>query len=125
MQRENTEEYLAFMLGNLDGFDPADRLAPTDMLPLDRWAVNRAAALLVAGKVGDLGLLGVELLLAQGNVGLCSDFCRITFRCVASDVLQICEIRDGFVLGFVSHYAVTLFLRFMEATSSTAGFCPS
>ena len=34
-----------FLLGNLDGFDPADRLAPADMLPLDRWAVNRAAAL--------------------------------------------------------------------------------
>ena len=31
-----------FLLGNLDGFDPADALAPADMLPFDRWAVDRA-----------------------------------------------------------------------------------
>ena len=34
-----------FLLGNLDGFTPADMLAPADMLPLDRWAVARAAEL--------------------------------------------------------------------------------
>ena len=34
-----------FLLGNLDGFSPADLLAPADMLPLDRWAVARAAEL--------------------------------------------------------------------------------
>ncbi|EQD33450.1 isoleucyl-tRNA synthetase, partial [mine drainage metagenome] len=39
----NTMRYL---LGNLDGFDPArHRLAPQDMLALDRWALGRAAAL--------------------------------------------------------------------------------
>jgi len=32
-----------FLLGNLDGFTPAQALAPADMLPLDRWAVDRAA----------------------------------------------------------------------------------
>ncbi len=33
-----------FLLANLSGFDPAtDTLAPADMLPLDRWAVARAA----------------------------------------------------------------------------------
>ncbi|MFO7859406.1 MAG: class I tRNA ligase family protein, partial [Ectothiorhodospiraceae bacterium] len=32
-----------FLLGNLDGFDPArDRVAPESMLPFDRWAVDRA-----------------------------------------------------------------------------------
>jgi isoleucyl-tRNA synthetase len=34
-----------FLLGNLDGFRPADVLAPADLLPLDRWAVDRAAQL--------------------------------------------------------------------------------
>jgi len=31
-----------FLLGNLDGFEPADALAPAQMLPFDRWAVDRA-----------------------------------------------------------------------------------
>jgi len=31
-----------FLLGNLDGFEPADTLAPDQMLPFDRWAVDRA-----------------------------------------------------------------------------------
>ncbi len=34
-----------FLLGNLDGFEPSHALAPADMLPLDRWAVDRAARL--------------------------------------------------------------------------------
>jgi isoleucyl-tRNA synthetase len=35
-----------FLLGNLDGFDPArDAVAPADMIALDRWAVARAAVL--------------------------------------------------------------------------------
>ena len=39
----NTARYL---LGNLDGFDPArDALAPAELLELDRWALGRAAAL--------------------------------------------------------------------------------
>jgi isoleucyl-tRNA synthetase len=31
-----------FLLGNLDGFNPEDALAPEDLLPLDRWAVDLA-----------------------------------------------------------------------------------
>jgi isoleucyl-tRNA synthetase len=31
-----------FLLGNLDGFNPGQALEPGDMLPLDRWAVDRA-----------------------------------------------------------------------------------
>ena len=31
-----------FLLGNLDGFDPANALAAEQMLPFDRWAVDRA-----------------------------------------------------------------------------------
>ncbi len=34
-----------FLLGNLDGFEPGMCLEPADMLPLDRWAVDRAAQL--------------------------------------------------------------------------------
>jgi len=32
-----------FLLGNLDGFTPARALEPAELLPLDRWAVDRAA----------------------------------------------------------------------------------
>jgi len=31
-----------FLLGNLDGFGPEEMLAPDEMLPFDRWAVDRA-----------------------------------------------------------------------------------
>jgi isoleucyl-tRNA synthetase len=34
-----------FLLGNLDGFSPEQVLNQEDMLPLDRWAVDRAAQL--------------------------------------------------------------------------------
>jgi isoleucyl-tRNA synthetase len=34
-----------FLLGNLDGFTPAQALDPNDLLPLDRWAVDRAVQL--------------------------------------------------------------------------------
>ncbi|MGA0265686.1 MAG: isoleucine--tRNA ligase [Lysobacterales bacterium] len=34
-----------FLLGNLDEFEPGMCLDPADMLPLDRWAVDRAASL--------------------------------------------------------------------------------
>jgi isoleucyl-tRNA synthetase len=34
-----------FLLGNLDGFEPEMCLEPSDLLPLDRWAVDRAALL--------------------------------------------------------------------------------
>ena len=34
----NTARYI---LGNLDGFDPAESVAFADMLPLDKWAVSR------------------------------------------------------------------------------------
>jgi isoleucyl-tRNA synthetase len=34
-----------FLLGNLDGFTPDQALTPTEMLPLDRWAVDCAAQL--------------------------------------------------------------------------------
>jgi isoleucyl-tRNA synthetase len=34
-----------FLLGNLDGFSQDDLLQPSEMLPLDRWAVDRAAEL--------------------------------------------------------------------------------
>ncbi len=34
-----------FLLGNLDGFAPEQALAPEDLLPLDRWAVDRAHSL--------------------------------------------------------------------------------
>jgi len=34
-----------FLLGNLDGFEPEYALAPEQMLPFDRWAVDRALQL--------------------------------------------------------------------------------
>ncbi len=34
-----------FLLGNLHGFNPEERLEPEELLPLDRWAVDSAARL--------------------------------------------------------------------------------
>jgi isoleucyl-tRNA synthetase len=34
-----------FLLGNLHGFEPADALAANELLPLDRWAIDRALQL--------------------------------------------------------------------------------
>ncbi|MEJ8568867.1 isoleucine--tRNA ligase [Wenzhouxiangellaceae bacterium CH-27] len=34
-----------FLLGNLDGFEPGDALPADELLPLDRWAVDRASLL--------------------------------------------------------------------------------
>ena len=34
-----------FLLGNLDGFDPVNAVDPAEMVPLDRWAVDRARQL--------------------------------------------------------------------------------
>jgi isoleucyl-tRNA synthetase len=36
---------IRFLLGNLDGFTPEQALEPEDMLPIDRWAVDRAMQL--------------------------------------------------------------------------------
>ncbi len=39
----NTSRYI---LGNLEGFDPNNLVAPDDMLPLDRWAMTKLNALI-------------------------------------------------------------------------------
>ncbi len=50
--RQLSQNYLKFRntarycLGNLDGFDPNELVAPEDMLELDRWAVTRLNALI-------------------------------------------------------------------------------
>lgn len=36
---------MRFLLGNLDGFDPAERVAPEDMPELERWVLHRLAEL--------------------------------------------------------------------------------
>ena len=64
----NTMRYL---LGNLDGFDPARHmLAPQDMLALDRWALGRAAAL--QGEVRDAYLRYAFHLIYQKVHNFCS-----------------------------------------------------
>ena len=64
----NTMRYL---LGNLDGFDPARHmLAPRDMLALDRWALGRAAAL--QGEVRDAYLRYAFHLIYQKVHNFCS-----------------------------------------------------
>ncbi len=64
----NTMRYL---LGNLDGFDPARHaLAPEDMLALDRWALARAAAL--QGEVRDAYLRYAFHLIYQKVHNFCS-----------------------------------------------------
>ncbi len=50
--KQLSEKYLKirntarFILGNLNGFDPGDRVAWADLLPLDRWALSRTASLI-------------------------------------------------------------------------------
>ena len=86
---------------------------------LDPYAGNGILA--AAGGVGTA--LRIDFTVAQRHCHA-GDFSSIALRRVASDFLQIGEIGNGgrFGGGFFSHYATTLFLRFMEATSSTVGF---
>ena len=85
----NTARYC---LGNLDGFDADDLVAPADMLPLDRWAVTRLNALIEK----------VEAAYADYEFHVVShainDFCVVDLSSFYLDIIKdrlYCEERDG------------------------------
>lgn len=64
-----------FLLANLNDFDPAtDMIPPTEMLPLDRWAVDQAAQV-------------------QANVLAAYD--KFQFHLIAQEILNFCTVELG------------------------------
>ena len=85
----NTARYC---LGNLDGFDPNNLVAPADMLELDRWAVTRLNALIekCAQAYNDY-----EFLVVTHAV---NDFCVVEMSNFYLDIIKdrlYCEEKDG------------------------------
>ena len=85
----NTARYC---LGNLDGFDADDLVAPADMLPLDRWAVTRLNALIqkVAAAYDNYEFHVISHAI--------NDFCVVDLSSFYLDIIKdrlYCEERDG------------------------------
>ena len=81
-----------FILGNLDGFDPNNLVAPADMLELDRWAVTRLNALIekCAQAYNDY-----EFLVVTHAV---NDFCVVELSNFYLDIIKdrlYCDETDG------------------------------
>ena len=85
----NTARYC---LGNLEGFDPNNLVAPADMLELDRWAVTRLNALIEkCAKAYD----DYEFLVITHAV---NDFCVVEMSNFYLDIIKdrlYCEEKDG------------------------------
>lgn len=72
-----------FLLGNLDGFDPAQHLvAPADMVALDRWIVHRAFEVQEKIKAAYTGYNMAEI------VQLLLNFCSVDLGSVYLDVTK-------------------------------------
>lgn len=72
-----------FLLGNLDGFDPAQhRVAPADMVALDRWIVHRAFEVQEKIKAAYTGYTMAEI------VQLLLNFCSVDLGSVYLDVTK-------------------------------------
>ncbi len=72
-----------FLLGNLDGFDPAQhRVAPADMVALDRWIVHRAFEVQEKIKAAYTGYNMAEI------VQLLLNFCSVDLGSVYLDVTK-------------------------------------
>ncbi|MEN5071718.1 isoleucine--tRNA ligase [Stenotrophomonas sp. TWI1183] len=72
-----------FLLGNLDGFDPAQQLvAPADMVALDRWIVHRAFEVQEKIKAAYTGYNMAEI------VQLLLNFCSVDLGSVYLDVTK-------------------------------------
>ena len=85
----NTARYC---LGNLDGFDANDLVAPEDMLELDRWAVTRLNALIE--KV-EAAYRDYEFHVISHAI---NDFCVVELSSFYLDIIKdrlYCEERDG------------------------------
>ena len=85
----NTARYC---LGNLDGFDADDLVAPAEMLELDRWAVTRLNALIE--KV-ESAYRNYEFHVVSHAI---NDFCVVDLSSFYLDIIKdrlYCEERDG------------------------------
>lgn len=85
----NTARYC---LGNLDGFNADDLVAPADMLALDRWAVTRLNALIE--KV-ESAYRNYEFHVVSHAI---NDFCVVDLSSFYLDIIKdrlYCEERDG------------------------------
>ena len=85
----NTARYC---LGNLDGFDPNNLVAPADMLELDRWAVTRLNALI---EKCDQAYNDYEFLVVTHAV---NDFCVVELSNFYLDIIKdrlYCDETDG------------------------------
>ena len=85
----NTARYC---LGNLDGFNADDLVAPADMLELDRWAVTRLNALIE--KV-EASYRNYEFHVVSHAI---NDFCVVDLSSFYLDIIKdrlYCEERDG------------------------------
>ena len=85
----NTARYC---LGNLDGFNADDLVAPADMLELDRWAVTRLNALIE--KV-ESAYRNYEFHVVSHAI---NDFCVVDLSSFYLDIIKdrlYCEERDG------------------------------
>ena len=85
----NTARYC---LGNLDGFDPNQLVAPADMLELDRWAVTRLNALI---EKCDQAYNDYEFLVVTHAV---NDFCVVDLSSFYFDIIKdrlYCDERNG------------------------------
>ena len=85
----NTARYC---LGNLDGFDANDLVAPEDMLELDRWAITKLNALIETGfKAYD----NYEFHVLTHAI---NDFCVVELSSFYLDIIKdrlYCEARNG------------------------------
>ena len=96
--RQLSQNYLKFRntarycLGNLDGFDADELVAPEDMLELDRWAVTRLNALIE--KV-DEAYKAYEFHVVSHAI---NDFCVLDLSSFYLDIIKdrlYCEERNG------------------------------
>ena len=96
--RQLSQNYLKFRntarycLGNLDGFDADDLVAPEDMLPLDRWAVTKLNELIE--KV-EAAYKDYEFHVVSHAV---NDFCVVELSSFYLDIIKdrlYCEERNG------------------------------
>ena len=85
----NTARYC---LGNLDGFDADDLVAPEDMLPLDRWAITKLNELI---EKADAAYDEYEFHVISHAI---NDFCVVELSSFYLDIIKdrlYCEERDG------------------------------
>ena len=81
-----------YCLGNLDGFDADDLVAPADMLPLDRWAITKLNELI--GEVAK-GYDDYEFHAVSHAI---NDFCVVELSSFYLDIIKdrlYCEEKNG------------------------------